>query len=260
MMKSLRLLFASVPLVLAGCRPLPLPGVQPVPAAAVAAPAAQAVPRSVAIVLDATEPTIFEQAAALVEQAVQAAGPGDRLLLVRVGEALEPARDVVVANLPALPPLAKPGNIDEFAGTAKALQDVWGQVAGQQQRIKTVISTWRALPQCHGTDLWAALKYAAQCLPPGQDRHLVVLSDLHHQTAAVSTQAPPTDLLPLANVQARVMFIKDLHTAHAKEAALWQQYLVNSGATAVELYDQPASRDQVILAPSGAPRQPPPPW
>ena len=183
---------------------------------------------------------------------IHALGPNDGAVIIDINADFSPRRNVrVVARFPSL--AASTSHRRAANGTKECLADVVGTI-NRLERQKLQIIDFLNKPEENppdGTDFWPALEYAARLLrdSPATEKHLVVFSDLEHDSGNVRSAAPPRAVFNMRGARVTALFVP-YDEMWERRAASWRSWFQTGGATEFTMEDGAQSPLHQVISPS----------
>lgn len=216
--------------------------------------------RVVIVLLDVTRSFTFkEQAIEQIQAVIKRLGPGDEFLLIEIGPPpFQPDKKVKIqAMMPSVPEwvLVPPKNIYEYKKRQRILDLIWAKVRGQQKSMLTFLEQPIAF-QKGGTDLYAALEYAAQRFMAKENRSkiLLIYSDLVQDLGVATPDPPKKGLAGFDQAHVSVLFVPwENQSAWESKEKKWRTYFEACHAQSFNMHEPAESKTQTSLSPSRIP-------
>lgn len=224
--------------------------------------------RMVIVLLDVT-PSFksIDGAIGQIKAVIQRLGPGDEFLLVEVGEPpFQPQKKVKIqAMMPSVPDgLLEPSqNIHEWKQRRWTLSQIWAKVQSHQKAMLAFLA--QPIPLQHGgTDLYAALEYAAQRFGAAKENRpkiLLIYSDLVKDLGVATTEPPSKGLAGFNQTHVSVFFLPwESQAAWEGKENKWRAYFEACHVKSFAMYEPAQSQTQTPLKESGIPKTPKSPF
>ena len=224
--------------------------------------------RMVIVLLDVT-PSFksIDQALEQIKAVIQRLGPGDEFLLVEVGEPpfLPEKKVKFQAVMPSVPErlLSPSKNIHEWKQRQHTLDLIWAKVRGRQKLM--LASLEQPIPLQHGgTDLYAALEYAAQRFGAAKENRpkiLLIYSDLVQDKGVPTNDPPKKGLAGFNQADVSVFFVPwESQEAWEGKENKWRAYFEACHVKSVAMSEPAQSQTQTPLKESGIPKTPKSPF
>lgn len=229
------------------------------------APKVAATPMRLFLAVFDSSKSYKDHAAAIrgLAEAIKNLGPGDRLILARLNEKLDPKNFMIVdgewvANKPDEAIFKPTKNVEEWRKRQRKLDTAWQEAEESSQKLTSILKQEESANTALQTDLHGALEYSALWLneQPGVEKTLIVFSDLENDTGKPSFD-PPSKLLDVSKVHVKLLFVTYQDARHfQKIEAAWRKYF--SAAASFAILDSGRS-PTAMIAPSATPRNLAPP-
>lgn len=223
--------------------------------------------RVVIVLLDVT-PSFksIDQALEQIKAVIQRLGPGDEFLLVEIGEPpfLPQKKVKIQVRMPSVPDgLLEPSkNIHEWKQRRQTLSQIWAKVQSHQKAMLAFLA--QPIPLQHGgTDLYAALEYAAQRFGTKENRQklLFVYSDLVQDLGVATTEPPKKGLAGFNQTHVSVFCVPwESQAAWEGKENKWRAYFEACPVKSFAMSEPAQSQTQTPLKESGIPKTPKSPF
>jgi len=224
-----------------------------------AAPPPQPPKRLIVVLRDQTQSfkTTLAEANQVVGRIVANMGPGDRLLLVEVGGAFAPHRQVRETLFPQLSPsVFRSVNAEEFGRNKRYLESAWLEAEGIKRRLTEEIAKPVSIDVAH-TDIYTPLEYASGRMAGFDgEKYLILLSDLMTDVTGLKTEGPPKKQMPFPNTKVTALFVPwNSGGKSDSKMKAWRQWFEGAGAT-FTMHDEVESPSIVAIETSSVPKRP----
>jgi len=231
--------------------------------AAPAAPATALKSRAILVLLDMSPPyRDYQTALAQLIAATGNLGPGDHLQVMLIAGEFRPENNrYLTAPMPvAEAKLFLPTkNIQIWRQNQAKLDAVWKQTEKNAKDAALNLQKLHGQNRSSVTNLWGALRYGSLWLrgAPGDEKILVVASDLEQDFERQKTTEPPPTLLDFKGVRTRLLWITYNDKRWDRMESHWRQYFQQCGAAEFRMLDAGRSAPATAIEPSSVPRRVP---
>jgi hypothetical protein len=219
--------------------------------------------RTILVLLDMSPPyRDYQTALAQLVAATENLGPGDRLQVMLIAGNFTPQENrylttpMPVADRRLFIPTR---NIQLWRRNQAELDVIWKKTVKNAKATALNLQRLNGRNRSQVTNLWGALTYGALWLrgEPGDEKILIVASDLEQNFERQKTTEPPPTLLDFKGVRARLLWITYNDKRWKGMESHWRQYFQQSGAVEFNILDPGRSTPAIAIAPSSVPRQVP---
>ncbi len=230
---------------------------------AAAAPAVILKSRTILVLLDMSPPyRDYQTALAELIAAAKHLGPGDHLQVMLIAGEFSPKTNrYLTAPMPVADArlFIPTKNIRQSRQNQAKLDAIWKQTEQNAKDVAINLQRLHGQNRSQVTNLWGALRYGSLWLrgAPGDEKFLVVASDLEQNFERQKTTEPPPTLLDFKGVRARLLWITYNEKQWNGMESHWRQYFQQCGAVEFKMFDAGRSAPAIAIEPSSIPRQVP---
>lgn len=216
-------------------------------------------PRFLLILFDSSQSyALYEEAVRKAIAIVNALGPGDRLVIARMGEKFQPETKIKLqATMPDIPAelLAPTTRLAQWRQNQARVNAIWRQIETLRLEIAAYLANHlRGKNTAAVTDLWGALDYCARRLSGESafEKHLIIFSDLEHDFEKQRASHPPVQRMEFGGVHACLLYVPWTNNFAGLQRD-WGAWFKGAGVADFLILDSSQSDQLVVITPSPKP-------
>lgn len=219
--------------------------------------------RTILVLLDTSSPYAdYQTALSQLIAATKNLGPGDRLQVMLIAGQFKPQTNrFLTAQMPAAAGtlFIPTKNITQWRRNQAELDAKWRETERLAKDTALNLQRLNGQNRSQVTNLWGALRYGALWLrgEPGDEKNLIVASDLEQDFERQKTTDPPPTLLDFKGVRARLLWVTYNDKRWSRMESHWRQYFQQCEVAELKMFDSGRSTPTTAIEPSSIPRRVP---